>query len=121
MPHRQLLFAESIRRVLEEPATKGVVVSRTVVVALDTSDLSARAFPFAQQIARDWRGPLVFVQARGLDLQFREIVWDRSAIGVNADFVLRSTPPAQAIIDVANEREADLIVMASQQRRGIVR
>jgi hypothetical protein len=81
-------------------------VSRTVVVALDTSDSSARALPFAQQIARDWRGHLVFVHAPAagdshaavpLDMQFREIVRDLSESGVAADFVLRSTEAAQAI------------------------
>jgi nucleotide-binding universal stress UspA family protein len=105
-------------------------VSRTVVVALDTSDLSVRSLPFAQQIARDWRGHLVFVHvpaagdshaAVPLDLQFREIARDLSEMGITADFVLRSTEAALAIIDVADEREADLIVMASHQRRGISR
>lgn len=105
-------------------------MSRTVVVALDTSDVSARALPFAQDIARSWRGSVVFVHARAaadsgapvpLEVQLREVVRDLGAAGVNADFVLRSTTPAQAIIDVANERDADLIVMASHQRRGISR
>jgi len=38
-------------------------VSRPVVIALDRSDLSARALPFALQVAQLWRGRLVLVLA----------------------------------------------------------
>jgi hypothetical protein len=35
-----------------------------VVIGLDASDLSARALPFAQDIAGQWRGRLILVRLR---------------------------------------------------------
>jgi nucleotide-binding universal stress UspA family protein len=105
-------------------------VSRTVVIALDRSDLSARALPFAQQVAQLWRGRLVLVHALvsrdahapvPVELELRAIVRDLTALGITAEAVIRHTSPAQAIVDVVREREADLIVMASHQRHGLNR
>jgi nucleotide-binding universal stress UspA family protein len=105
-------------------------VSRTVVIALDRSDLSARALPFAQQVAQLWRGRLVLVHALvsrdehaavPVEVELRSIVRDLNALGITADAVIRRASPAQAIADVVREREADLIVMASHQRHGLNR
>jgi len=105
-------------------------VSRTVVIGLDHSDLSARALPFAQQVAQQWQGRLVLVHAfvdqdehapAPLDLQLRKVVRDLQAMGITADAVTRGGSPVEAILDVAREREADLIVMASHQRHGLDR
>ena len=105
-------------------------MSRTVVIALDRSDLSARALPFAQQVAQLWRGRLVLVHALlsldehapvPVELELRSIVQDLNALGITADAVVRHASPAQAIVDVVREREADLIVMASHQRHGLNR
>jgi nucleotide-binding universal stress UspA family protein len=105
-------------------------VSRTVVIALDRSDLSARALPVAQQVAELWRGRLVLVHALvnqdehapvPVELELRSIVRDLTALGITAEAVIRHDSPAQAIVDVVREREADLIVMASHQRHGLNR
>jgi nucleotide-binding universal stress UspA family protein len=97
-------------------------VSRTVVIALDRSDLSARALPLAQQVAQLWRGRLVLVHALvrqdehapvPVELELRSIVQDLNGLGIPADAVIRHAAPAQAIVDVVREREADLIVMAA--------
>lgn len=107
-------------------------MSRTVVIALDRSDLSARALPFAQAIARHWRGQLVLVHAveageasvvahRERELQKDKIIGELRDAGIDADAVVRVAPPAQAIVDIARERHADLIVMASHQRAGLNR
>src|ERR1700730_11076922 len=109
---------------------RSVPVSRTVVIALDRSDLSARALPFAEQVAQLWRGRLVLVHALvsqdahapvPVELELRSIVQDLNELGITADAVIRHDSPAQAIVDVAREREADLIVMASHQRHGLSR
>jgi nucleotide-binding universal stress UspA family protein len=101
-----------------------------VVIALDRSDLSARALPFAKQVAQLWRGRLVLVHALlsldehapvPVELELRSIVQDLNALGITADAVVRHASPAQAIVDVVREREADLIVMASHQRHGLNR
>jgi nucleotide-binding universal stress UspA family protein len=105
-------------------------VSRTVVIALDRSDLSARALPFAQQDAQLWRGRLVLVHALvsqnedaavPVELELRSIVQDLTAMGITAEAEIRHASPAQAIAEDVREREADLDVMASQQRHGLNR
>jgi nucleotide-binding universal stress UspA family protein len=105
-------------------------VSQSVVIGLDASDLSARALPFAQDIAEQWRGRLILVHASGsgeehvpvpLELELHELVRELAEKGINADAVVRASEPAQAIVDVARERDADLIVMGSHQRHGLDR
>jgi nucleotide-binding universal stress UspA family protein len=107
-----------------------VHVSRTVVIALDNSDLSARALPFARTIAHRWFGRLILVHATDphhkqahdpLERELADVVRHMREEGIQADAVLRVASPAQAIVDVANERHADLIVMASHQRHGLNR
>jgi nucleotide-binding universal stress UspA family protein len=105
-------------------------VSRSIVIGLDASDLSASALPFAQAIAEQWRGRLILVHASGsgegntpvpLELELHELVRELAVKGINADAVVRASEPAQAIVDVAADRDADLIVMASHQRHGLDR
>jgi nucleotide-binding universal stress UspA family protein len=105
-------------------------VSRSIVIGLDASDLSARALPFAQTIAEQWRGRLILVHASGsgeggtpvpLELELHELVRKLAVKGITAEAVVRAAEPAQAIVDVAAERDADLIVMASHQRHGLDR
>lgn len=101
-------------------------MSRTVVIALDQSDLSARALPFAERVAQQWRGRLVLVHALGAhehapaaaELALRGLATDLNAMGLATDVVMRRESAAAAITNVANERGADLVVMASHQRRG---
>lgn len=105
-------------------------MSGTVVIGLDHSDLSARALPFAQQVAEQWRGRLVLVHALAghderaplpVDLMLRNVVRDLHRLGITAEAVTRCGSPAQVILDVVGEHKADLIVMASHQRHGLDR
>jgi universal stress protein E len=102
---------------------------RTVVIALDNSDLSARALPFAEAIAQRWTGHLVLVNAVDHGghashvprLELERVVQELRDRGIDADAMVRVAAPAQAIADVAREQDADLIVMASHQRHGVNR
>src|SRR3989442_6645160 len=102
---------------------------RTLVIALDNSDLSARALPFAEGIAQRWRGHLVLVNAVDHGghashvprLELDRVVQELRAKGISADAVVRVAAPAQAIVDVAREYDADLVVMTSHQRHGLNR
>jgi nucleotide-binding universal stress UspA family protein len=104
-------------------------MSRTIVIALDNSDLSAHALPIAERVAQQWRGRLLLVHAVGrdahaavlLERKLEELVNQLTRVGIHANAVVRRAPPAQAIVDVARERGADLIVMASHQRHGVSR
>src|SRR5207244_2774785 len=105
-------------------------MSQTVVVALDSSDLSARAMPFARTAAHLWHGRMVLVHATvhsgraggcSVEGQLNQLVSALRSEGINADAVLRAEPPAQAIVGVARTEHADLIVMASHQRHGFNR
>ncbi len=105
-------------------------MSQTLVVALDNSDLSARALPFARNVAHLWRGQLVLVHANvhqgragpcSVDRELTDLVRALHAEGIDAEAVLRAAPPARAIVDVAGEHRAELIVMASHQRHGFDR
>ena len=105
-------------------------MSPSVVIAVDHSDLSARALPFARRVAELWHGRLVLVHALvagderlpvAPEVELREIVRKLGELGIAADAVIRRASPAQAIVDVVGERHADLIVMASHQRRGLDR
>jgi nucleotide-binding universal stress UspA family protein len=105
-------------------------VTRTVVIALDSSDLSARALPFARTIAAGWSGRTVLVHASDphhprvkdpLESGLAEVVRQMRADGFEAEAIVRAALPAQAIVDVAWEQNADLVVMASHQRHGVNR
>jgi Universal stress protein family len=56
-----------------------------------------------------------------LELELRALVRTLAEEGIDADAVVRAAEPAQAIVDVVAERDADLIVMASHQRHGLDR
>jgi len=107
-----------------------ILVSRTVVIALDSSSLSARALPFARTIAHQWSGRVILVHATDarqqqaqdpLERELAAVVRNMRAESIQADAELRVGSPAQVIVDVASERHADLIVMASHQRHGVNR
>jgi nucleotide-binding universal stress UspA family protein len=109
---------------------KGNPMSQTVVVALDSSDLSARAMPFARTAAHLSCGRMVLVHATvhsgranacSVEGQVSQLVSALCNEGINANAVLRAEPPAQAIVGVAKAVHADLIVMASHQRHGFNR
>jgi nucleotide-binding universal stress UspA family protein len=102
-------------------------MSRTVVIALDGSDLSMQALPFAQTIAFQWPARLVLVHAADahggqaealLENELRELVRRLLEQGIDASAEVRAASAALLITDVARERTADLIVMASHQRHG---
>jgi nucleotide-binding universal stress UspA family protein len=105
-------------------------MSQTVVVALDSSDLSARAMPFARTAAELSRGRMVLVHATvhsgragecSVEGQLTQLVSALRREGIDAGAVLRAEPPARAIVGVARAEHADLIVMASHQRHGFNR
>jgi nucleotide-binding universal stress UspA family protein len=105
-------------------------MSQTLVVALDSSDLSARALPFARMVAHLWRGRVLLVhatihpgdpRARRIEGQLMDLVSTLRTEGIDAEIVLRAMPPARAIVDVARAQQAELIVMASHQRHGFDR
>src|SRR5258708_25148767 len=104
-------------------------VSQTVVVALDSSVLSSRALPFARTAADLWHGRVILVHATkhsgrpglcSVHGRLTEVVRALRSEGIAAEAQLRSAPPAQAIVDVARAEHADLILMASHQRHGVV-
>src|SRR5207302_645064 len=83
---------------------------------------SARALPFARTVAHQWRGRMVLVHATAhpgdrdscaVEGELTDLVDALSREGIEADTVLRAAPAAQAIVAVAPEQYADLIVMAS--------
>src|SRR2546421_10593396 len=105
-------------------------MSQTVVVALDSPDLSARAMPFARTAAELSRGRMVLVHATvhsgragecSVESQLTQLVSALRREGIDAGAVLRAEPPARAIVGVARAEHADLIVMASHQRHGFNR
>src|SRR5438132_3878028 len=105
-------------------------MSQTVVIALDSSDLSARAMPFARIAAHLWHGRMVLVHATvhsgsaggcSVEGQLTQLVSALRREGIDAGAVLRAEPPARAIVGVARAEHADLIVMASHQRHGFNR
>ena len=105
-------------------------MSQTVVIALDSSDLSARAMPFARTAAHLWHGRMVLVHATvhsgragacSVEGQLSQLVSALRSEGINADAMLRAEPPARALVGVARAEHADLIVMASHQRHGLNR
>src|SRR5207253_10400413 len=96
-------------------------MSQTVVIALDSSDLSARAMPFARTAAHLWRGRMVLVHAtdhsgRGgacsVEVQLSQLVSALRSEGINADALLRAEPPARVFVGVSSAVLADLIGMA---------
>lgn len=105
-------------------------MSRTILVPLDASDTSIRALPLARTIARLWRARLVLVHATrqpaatsmarvagGNDLAALARELRKEAI--EGEAITSQAAPASAIVTIARERRADLIVMASHQRRGL--
>src|SRR5258708_28797327 len=100
-------------------------MSHTVVVGLDDSELSARALPFAQTVARLWGGPMVLVHAivhpggpgaTAIDASLTRLVEALRTDAIHAGALLRVTPPAHAIRHVARAQEAELIVMVNPHR-----
>jgi nucleotide-binding universal stress UspA family protein len=101
-------------------------MSGTVVIAIDDSDFSARALPIARHVAHLWHSHLILAHAtpphqRQLDIKLLLLEQELRDEGVDAEAVSSTASPAQAIVDVASERHAQLIVMASHQRRGFDR
>ena len=101
-------------------------MSQTVVVGLDDSQLAARALPFARTVARLWGGRMVLVHATAHQdgpsfSGLNDLADALRREGIDAEAVVRAPPPARAIVDVAGERNAALIVMASHQRHGLDR
>src|SRR5258708_27925555 len=101
-------------------------MSQTVVVGLDDSQLAARALPFARTVARLWGGRMVLVHATAHQggpsfTGLHDLAGALRGEGIDAEAVVRAPPPARAIVDIAGERNAALIVMASPPRRGLDR
>ena len=92
--------------------------------------MSIRALPLARTIARLWRARLVLVHAThqpastsaarvagGNDLAALARELHKEAI--EGEAITCQAAPANAIVTIARERQADLIVMASHQRHGL--
>ena len=84
-------------------------MSRSLVIALDSSDLSARALPFAQAIAEQWRGRLILVHASRtedgvapvpLELELHDLVRRLSEEGINADAVTCRARTAKSVLSM---------------------
>ena len=74
-------------------------MSRTVVIALDSSSVSARALPFARTIADQWSGRVILVHATDarqqqaqdpLERELAAVVRKMRAEGIQADAELRT-------------------------------
>jgi nucleotide-binding universal stress UspA family protein len=101
-------------------------MSGTVVIAIDDSDFSARALPIARHVAQSWHSHLILAHATPsrqdqLDIKLLLLEQELRDEGVDAEAVSSTASPAQAIVDIARKRDAELIVMASHQRRGLDR
>lgn len=94
---------------------------RTIVVGTDGSDTSIRAMEKAAKLAKQVEGTLLVVCATapiGLhDYKAMEILKDAGyaleAWGVRGETVYREGPPDKVLLDIAAERDADLIVVGN--------
>jgi nucleotide-binding universal stress UspA family protein len=119
----------------------------TIVVPLDESERAERALPVAARIARASSASLLLVrvvtisndfplQARGIALEPYEVVeteYDRADAylkqmarsdelsGIQVQTIVGSHDPAEAILSISQEHQADLIVLSSHGARGATR
>jgi nucleotide-binding universal stress UspA family protein len=101
---------------------------RTLVLGTDGSPDATAAVAFAARLARDTHARLVVVHAAGL-LDAQRSPGDHASLraeleggwidacrdaGITADTVLRDGHPVQVLLDVANEVDADIIVVGAR-------
>jgi nucleotide-binding universal stress UspA family protein len=118
---------------------------RKILVPLDGSDLARKALPYAEELAHRFEAELVLVQvvqpipvmaeygAPFYELDFKQLYQEAELYlnGVKGELrelqipaqtvVLGDRPVAEAIIDLAREKGADLIVMSTHGRSGLSR
>ena len=96
----------------------------TILFPTDGSEVSGKALPYALSLAEENQATLIFLQLMPLiPPEYREfddgmareamraLVPDEAWVWCSPEFVTRFVPPAQGILDLAQERAADLIVM----------
>jgi nucleotide-binding universal stress UspA family protein len=114
---------------------------QTILVPLDGSALAERALPFAMRISRAAGATLVLVRAgldtrlaqldegliacldasRQADVELAEVAGRLQAAGTPIETRVRCDDAVRTILDVARERQADLIVMSTHGRGGLGR
>jgi nucleotide-binding universal stress UspA family protein len=105
-----------------------------VIVPFDGSVCALHALPFARAAARIFGGRLIVLRALqherpparpadddAVPIEVDDLVRMLGKEGIAAEAEVRQGSPAQVIRAIAAERRADLIVMASHQRRGLDR
>jgi nucleotide-binding universal stress UspA family protein len=115
---------------------------RTILYPTDYSELSQEAFHYAAEEARvhgarliimhavDTLGPENVSYGEAVSQRqpdgYRQRLWDElhrvkcQDSGVQADYVLVEDDPVEAIVRTAKERSADLIVLGSHGRHGLL-
>ncbi len=122
----------------------------TILVPLDGSELAERALPYAQQLARELGSRLILLRViNGLDLagslgfsgflpaevfdaalqdeqraaaEYLQGVAERiRAVGLAAEWVLKTGDPAGEIVEYEREGKASLVVMSTHGRSGLSR
>jgi nucleotide-binding universal stress UspA family protein len=102
-----------------------------VLVPLDGSELAAAALPIARLLALSTRAELTLATVLAPDVQpgstrgpaayLQEMAAPERAVGVVVHTTIRVGEPASAILELAADCEADLIVMATHGRTGFGR
>jgi nucleotide-binding universal stress UspA family protein len=104
---------------------------RSVLVPLDGSELAASALPLARILASSQGAELTLVTVLPADIEpgwtrgsadyLQEIAAPVRAAGVVVHTTIRLGDPAAAILELASECDADLVVMATHGRTGLGR
>lgn len=99
-----------------------------IIVGFDGSDLSMRALPVAHVLAQGTGDTIVLLEVVGNDNEIDEAKNDLAepvnrlaSTGVNVESLVVVGKPAERIIDVAGDRQARLIIMATHGRSGLGR
>ncbi len=118
-----------------QPSFPLSALPRRVLFPTDFSPQSERAFPYAVSVAQEHQAQLIFLHVveptasggtynqdraiRYTSVRLQELM--RSATGVNREpeFIIEIGDPADAIVKVAAERGAELVVLGVQARTGL--
>ncbi len=104
-------------------------MSKTLLVPTDCSDLAQRAIPYANGIIDVTGGRIMLLRAVGQEIGSvdeergeLETTADRlKEKGAEVEALLSDSDPAEAILEEARARKADLIVMSTHGRTGLGR
>ena len=97
----------------------------SIVVGYDESDPSERALERAAELARLYEAPLVVTSVipvfiatapgDGLEPELRRVRDRMGELGIDAEVVEAIGDPAEAIVQVADSRDASLIVVGTRE------